>query len=196
MIEWLKDWANQIIVAIVIAIIFELIIPNGKNKKYIKMVINLYVLFVLLNPIVSKFNGISNLSLSDSDYKKYIGEENSIQTSSTVKSDEIIKSTMENSIKQDIKNKLLSEGYKINSISIDIDNNNEKINSVKLSIEKKTEESNNTVSNIEVNKVEEVNINSENKKNTDSKIKKKEIENVKKIISEEYNISEEKIEVN
>lgn len=196
MIEWLKDWANQIIVAIVIAIIFELIIPNGKNKKYIKMVINLYVLFVLLNPIVSKFNGISNLSLSDSDYKKYIGEENSIQTSSTVKSDEIIKSTMENSIKQDIKNKLLSEGYKTNSISIDIDNNNEKINSVKLSIEKKTEESNNTVSNIEVNKVEEVNINSENKKSTDSKIKKKEIENVKKIISEEYNISEEKIEVN
>lgn len=196
MIEWLKDWANQIIVAIVIAIIFELIIPNGKNKKYIKMVINLYVLFVLLNPIVSKFNGISNLSLSDSDYKKYIGKENSIQTSSTVKSDEIIKSTMENSIKQDIKNKLLSEGYKINSISIDIDNNNEKINSVKLSIEKKTEESNNTVSNIEVNKVEEVNINSESKKSTDSKIKKKEIENVKKIISEEYNISEEKIEVN
>ena len=51
-------------------------------------------------------------------------------------------------------------------------------------------------SNIEVNKVEEVNINSENKKSTDSKIKKKEIENVKKIISEEYNISEEKIEVN
>ena len=34
------------------------------------MVINLYVLFVLLNPIVSKFNGISNLSLSDFDYKK------------------------------------------------------------------------------------------------------------------------------
>lgn len=196
MIEWLKDWANQIIVAIVIAIIFELIIPNGKNKKYIKMVINLYVLFVLLNPIVSKFNGISNLSLSDFDYKKYISEENSIQTSSTVKSDEIIKSTMENSIKQDIKNKLLSEGYKINSISIDIDNNNEKINSIRLSTEKKTEESNNTVSNIEVNKVEEVNINSENKKSTDSKIKKKEIENVKKIISEEYNISEEKIEVN
>ena len=196
MIEWLKDWANQIIVAIVIAIIFELIIPNGKNKKYIKMVINLYVLFVLLNPIVSKFNGISKLSLSDFDYKKYIGEENSIQTSSTVKSDEIIKSTMENSIKQDIKNKLLSEGYKINSISIDIDNNNEKINSIRLSIEKKNEESNNTVSNIEVNKVEEVNINSENKKSTDSKIKKKEIENVKKIISEEYNISEEKIEVN
>lgn len=196
MIEWLKDWANQIIVAIVIAIIFELIIPKGKNKKYIKMVINLYVLFVLLNPIVSKFNGISNLILSDFDYKKYIGEENSIQTSSTVKSDEIIKSTMENSIKQDIKNKLLSEGYKINSISIDIDNNNEKINSIRLSIEKKNEESNNTVSNIEVNKVEEVNINSENKKSTDSKIKKKEIENVKKIISEEYNISKDKIEVN
>ena len=44
MIEWLKDWANQIIVAIVIAIIFELIIPNGKNKKYIKMVINLVMI--------------------------------------------------------------------------------------------------------------------------------------------------------
>ena len=50
MIEWLKTWTNQIIVAVVIAVIFNLIIPNGKNKKYIKMIINLYILFILINP--------------------------------------------------------------------------------------------------------------------------------------------------
>ena len=55
MIEWLKNWTNSIIVAVIIAVIFELIIPNGNNKKYIKMVISLYVLFVILDPIISKF---------------------------------------------------------------------------------------------------------------------------------------------
>ena len=60
MLGWLKGWVNQVIVAIIIAVIFELIIPNGKNKKYIKMIINLYVLFVLVNPIVSKFINLSD----------------------------------------------------------------------------------------------------------------------------------------
>ena len=67
MIEWLKNWTNSIIVAVIIAVIFELIIPNGNNKKYIKMVINLYVLFVILNPLISKFTNLNGIDINTKD---------------------------------------------------------------------------------------------------------------------------------
>ena len=35
MIDFLKTWSNQIIVAVIIATILEMIIPDGNNKKYI-----------------------------------------------------------------------------------------------------------------------------------------------------------------
>ena len=224
MIEWLRTWANQIIIAIIIAVIFEMIIPNSKNKKYIKMVINLYVLFVLINPIISEFTDIDSLDLSKYDYKKYISQ-NTIVVSSN-KSEEIIKSTFEKSIKEDIQRKLKEQGYKVKSISINIDNSNyEKINWIRLSITNKNnyhnseqknvgvaqldaysscnEQSSNKASIqgdpnnvlIQVNTVEEINISTNNdKKNED--LRENEKKKIKKLISKEYEISEEKILIN
>ena len=36
MIEFLSSWAEQIVLAVIIATIIELILPNNKTKKYIK----------------------------------------------------------------------------------------------------------------------------------------------------------------
>lgn len=203
MLEWLKIWANQLIVAIIIAVIFELIIPNGKNKKYIKMVINLYVLFVLINPIISKFNGDSNIDLSEFNYKNYLTSENSIKASANINSEDIIKNTFKKKVKEDIKNKLSSKGYNVISISIDINNNDSEygqINSIQISIEKdeggdkQTDlPKNNSI--IQVNEIEEINIDNKTEEK-DTNLRKKEIEEIKKIISEEYDISKENIEVN
>lgn len=203
MIEWLKSWSNQTIVAVIIAVIFELIIPKGKNKKYIKMVINLYVLFVILNPIISKFTNIKEFDLSKYNYEEYFGDTNSIETSSSLNSNEMINNTVQKSIKEDIKNKLLSEGYNVTSISININNSESKygqINWIKLTVTNKVgndahvvPEQNNSL--IQINAIENVNINSDSsEKNTT--LRKSEIKKVKKIISEEYNISENNIEVN
>lgn len=203
MLEWLKLWANQLIVAIIIAVIFELIIPNGKNKKYIKMVINLYLLFVLINPIISKFNGGNNIDLSEFNYKNYLTSENSITASVNSNSENIIRSTFEKKIKEDIKNKLLSGGYNVTSISINMNNSDSeygKINSVKISLVKNI--NNDTLiaskennSSIKVNEIEEINIDNKTD-DKDTTLRKKEVEEIKKIISEEYNISKENIEVN
>lgn len=207
MIEWLRTWANQIIIAIIIAVIFEMIIPNSKNKKYIKMVINLYVLFVLINPIISEFTDIDSLDLSKYDYEKYISQ-NTIEVSSN-KSEEIIKSTFEKSIKEDIQRKLKEQGYKVKSISINIDNSNYgKINWIRLSITNKNNYHNSEQKNvgvalqsdpnnvlIQVNTIEEINISTNNdKKNED--LRENEKKKIKKLISKEYEISEEKILIN
>lgn len=208
MIEWLKTWANQIIIAIIIAVIFEMIIPNSKNKKYIKMVINLYVLFVLINPIISKFTDLDSLDLSKYDYEKYISQ-NTIEVSSN-KSEEIIKSTFEKTIKEDIQRKLKEQGYKVKSISINIDNSNyEKINWIKISVTKDNNsvyddnnkdvgvapfgDPNNVL--IQINAVEEINISINNDEENED-LRESEKNKIKKLISKEYEISEEKILIN
>ena len=73
MITFIKEWTNQIIVAVIIATVFEMILPKGNNKKYIQMIIGIYVLFTLIQPIASKMNG-KEIAIS-ANYKKYFDEE-------------------------------------------------------------------------------------------------------------------------
>lgn len=132
MIEWLKNWTNSIIVAVIIAVIFELIIPNGNNKKYIKMVINLYVLFVILNPLISKFTNLNGIDINTKDYERYFKGENVIETSVSLNSENLINNTAEKALKENIKSKLKENGYNVTSISINIDKESGQINQVKI----------------------------------------------------------------
>ena len=52
MINFLSSWAEQIVLAVIIATIIELILPNSKNKKYVQMVIGIYVLFNIISPVI------------------------------------------------------------------------------------------------------------------------------------------------
>ena len=57
MLEFINSWAKGIIVAVIIAVVIEMLLPNGNNKKYIKIVISLYVMFSIVYPIVSAITG-------------------------------------------------------------------------------------------------------------------------------------------
>lgn len=52
MIDFMSSWAEQIVLAVVVATIIELILPKSKNKKYIQMVIGIYVLFNIISPVI------------------------------------------------------------------------------------------------------------------------------------------------
>ena len=52
MINYLSSWAEQIVLAVIIATIIELILPNSKNKKYVQMVIGIYILFNIISPVI------------------------------------------------------------------------------------------------------------------------------------------------
>jgi len=59
MINFISSWAEQIVLAVVIATIIELILPQNKNKKYIQMVIGIYVLFNIISPIIKNKENFS-----------------------------------------------------------------------------------------------------------------------------------------
>ena len=52
MIDFMSSWTEQIVLSVVVATIIELILPKSKNKKYIQMVIGIYVLFNIISPVI------------------------------------------------------------------------------------------------------------------------------------------------
>ena len=74
MVSWLSNWAEAIIIAVIIATIIEMILPEGSSKKYIKVVIGVYILFTIVSPVITQFTGKS-LAVSDFlDLDSYINE--------------------------------------------------------------------------------------------------------------------------
>ena len=55
MIKFINSWAQGIILAVIIVTIIEIILPEGKNKKYVKTVIGVYILFTIIYPLINKF---------------------------------------------------------------------------------------------------------------------------------------------
>ncbi len=75
MIEILSSWAKGLGITIVIVSIFEMLLPNNRTKKYIRMVLGVYVIFNIVSPLIKNkdvfnFNNI------------YLKEYTSVETSS------------------------------------------------------------------------------------------------------------------
>ena len=194
MINAMSSWAKSIILAVIVSTIIQMILPEGNNKKYIKTVIGLYILFTIISPIISKISG-GNSTIEVSKYENYFNVESTTTASANV-IDKNLDNTYTSSIKADIKNRMKQKGYKVNSLDANIELKNEEsygtINSLKISLER---EENNNNSNIQaVNKIEIKISNNTNevKQNNLTSMEKQEIKNY---LSETYSIKKENIEV-
>lgn len=207
--EWVSNWAEAIIIAVIIATIIEMILPEGSSKKYIKVVIGVYILFTVISPILTKLSGRS-LAVSDIiDLDKYIEEveEKKIEQNKLKENNSSsIRDIYIGNLKADIQNKLKGKGYVVTNIELDVGyDDNYTLYQIKLNVnkeedEKEKENYNDTSTNIEV--VNEVNIsilNVANETNKDiNKEKKSNLSNsdrnkIKEYLSSVYEISEKNI---
>ena len=102
MINFLSSWAEQVILAVIIATILELILSNSKNKKYVQMVIGVYVLFNIISPIIKNKE---KLVFSEIDLDKYITTSTKVEQSSMdARLEKIYLDELENNIKSKFKN--------------------------------------------------------------------------------------------
>ena len=211
--EWVSGWIQGIIIAVIISTIIEMILPEGNSKKYIKVVIGVYILFSIVSPVISKVTG-NSFNLTDIiDLDEYIEaskSNSSMQKQLEDQNENQIKEIYLSSIKNDIKEKIENKGYIVNSVEIEVEDDGQyTLKKIILEVEKKTEttssnsnesESNNTV--LEVNEVKISVSNTEtnteekksaNKKNTISSQAKKEI---KEYLNGVYEISTKNIFIN
>lgn len=197
MIDFISSWTQGIVVAVVIATIIEMLVPEGSSKKYIKVVIGVYILFNIVAPVINK---VSNNSLDLSElidleaYSKEIEMGNKITQNINEDNTYNIKELYETNLKKDIKSKIEDKGYKVNSIDIEIENEYtiKRIN-LKLSKEEENEE---TTSNIEP--IEEVNIQVTKKEKVEKEesIPQKEKKELKEYLSTTYSVNTENININ
>lgn len=195
MIEFLSSWAQGIIVAVIIATLIEMILPNSSSKKYVKVVIGMYILFTIVSPIIKKVGG-KDINLDTINIEKYEQQisksDNTISRKFEDNNARSIKDIYVSNLKADISAKLKEKGYEIDTSDIQIkDDENytiEKITLKLIKIEQKQGKNNEIV----INTVEIGNTISQKDSKTLSDDEEQE---VKDYISETYDIDKKNINI-
>ena len=207
MVSFINSWAQGIILAIIIATIIEIVLPDGKNKKYIKTIIGIYVLFSIIYPIITKISNkqINLNSVVDAANTKMSSyQNNDIQAIDT---NAYIEETYKGRIEEELENKINEKGFNVDSLDLYIETEDESrygtINSIVLQLSKNNKMNTQTVNNYIncVNEVEEINIDLSNSSNSiveenKPNVSTDEISELKDYLSTMYSIEKEKIHIN
>lgn len=222
MIKFLSSWAKGLGLAIVIISILEMLLPNNKTKKYIRMVMGMYVIFTMISPLIEnkKIFDFNNINLE---------EYNTLETTTTVVNqtsmDKRIEELYMEELEKDIIKKIQQKGYKVLSCKVSVQISNEesetKINKIRLNLDKVEDkeyideenmEKNNKEKYIEdsienkvvtqIQKIKSVDISidrreldTESENQEKSRIQSSDIQNIKKFLIEEYGVSEKCLEI-
>lgn len=187
--KWISSWASTIVASVIIATIIEMILPEGKNRKYIKTVVGIFVLFSIIAPVITKINGenidftsilISNVKYENKKYEK------------TLDTEESILETYKNKIKEEMISKIENKGFKVNSINLEINKSEEKygtINKIELKVTK-----NEKIKSVEIINKVEINIEQEKKEVED--IPKADTVELKQYLEDTYQVDKNNIIIN
>lgn len=184
MINFLSNWIEQIAVAVIIVSIFELLLPNGNLKKYIKVVLGIYVVFCIIAPFV---NSSDLYNVKDVDLEEYV--QNTKKSETSVNQDTMDSRLQElyiEQLKNDIENKVKENGYKVSKIDIDANldssSNNPGIHSIDLVLNE----------NKEIGNIEKVEIGSKKEEGVQNN---ENIEKLKEELSNYYEVSKDIINI-
>ena len=190
--NWISGWIQGIIIAVIIGTIIEMLLPDGNCKKYVKVVIGVYILFSIVSPVITKVTG-NEFRVSD------IYDINTYIEVSTKSSQENIENSQQNQIKQvyitnlknDMKQKIQEKGYSVKSLTLEISNDEQyTLKKIFAQVSKRKNEENN-----EVKGVNEINITISNTTENieeDISISTKEQNDLKAYLSGIYNLEENK----
>ena len=131
MIEIISSWAKSLGVTIVLVSILEMILPNNKTKKYIRIVLGVFIIFNIIAPFIQNKE---NLSLASIDIEDYYREGNNDITNSRsngdldksnsenlnqTSMDARIKQLYEDELEKDITKKVEEQGYIVSKCTVE-----------------------------------------------------------------------------
>lgn len=150
-----------------------MILPEGNSKKYIKVVIGVYVLFTIVSPVITKVSG-KEIKVSDildlNEYIEEMHEASKMQNYIEIENEGNIMNIYVDGIKEDMKAKIEAKGYRVNNIEIGItdyetysiqevilDIENKEINNMYTDNRENTQTGKNINSESEIEKIDKVN---------------------------------------
>ena len=190
MIHFLSSWVEQMAIGIAIISIFEMILPNGKLKKYVKMILGVYVVFNIISPFV---NSDALYNFREESIENYT--QNLITNSSNINQesmDKRLEILYIEQIETNIANKVGELGYDTEKCKVEAvlnsKNTNSGINKINLIVKEKQNE--NDIQKVHVNQINIGNVFNVNNESNNKKIKE-----LKKNLAEYYEIDESVINI-
>lgn len=205
MVRWLSSWGQGVIVAVVVSVIIEMLLPNGSSKKYVRVVIGIYILFTIISPVISSLpNGKINVNdiFNTSQYEKEIAKsDENISKKIEASNNRTIKDIYISNLEENIRSKLKEKGYEVSDAYIKVkDDENYTIEKIDLSVykvsknETQTGSSNRiTINSIEIEVGKSSNIIEEQENN--NVINDNEKNKIKEYLSKTYDIDSANIEI-
>ena len=206
--DFIVMWAQGIIVAVIISTIIEMILPEGSNAKYIKVVIGIFILFNIISPIIDKFTS-NNSSKMNFNFNVESSINETTATSITINNEETIRKMYEENLKIDIQTKVSQKGYRVGSISLEIlEDKNYTLNKIDIKVIGKVENDVNNKNNSNnvttiVENIENIKIDiggsrkdKSNEKAEPSVISESEKRKLKEYLSGVYEVNENNIVIN
>ena len=195
--NWISNWIQGIIIAVIIGTIIEMLLPEGNCKKYVKVVIGVYILFSIVSPVITKVTG-SEFRVSDIyDINSYIeASTKSTQDYAEINKENQIKQIYETNLKKDMKQKIEEKGYKVKSIFLEL-SKDEQYTLKKINISLSLKEQNTEENDVKIVNEIQISVANNNENQTgDVKISYKEQENLKTYLSSVYNLDKKDININ
>ena len=106
MLDFFVSWAEQLIIAIIIIVVIEMILPSESSyKKYIKVILGIFLMYTVISPILSN-------QLNNFEFKQILAndeKENNIKTN-TISFDSQIEETYKLKLKENMEDFIKSKG--------------------------------------------------------------------------------------
>ena len=198
MINFLSLWVKNLSLALIVVSILEMLLPNNKTKKYVKMVMGLYILFSIIAPFVNNSN-VLNFNIEDvySDYSKEISSTSTTSTAGEVNQasmDDRLNKLYKEQLESDITQKVEEKGYDVRKCKVDahISESDTGIEYITIEIDGKNdnvENSNNSDNSNKTDATENSNRSSKYSKNSGNTLEDKIVKEIQKIQKVEIDVS-------
>ena len=194
MIKFLSSWVEGIAIAVIVASIFEMILPNGNIKKYVKIVLGIFIIFNIISPFVS--GNVFNSFDLEKELENYTSNTN---LSASPNKQNSLAEMYINTFENDIKKQVEEQGYSVKKCKVDASFDTEKndfgINKITIIIGTKNKEKSSNMVNIKDVEIIDIHIGNEVVENSEEN-NSKYIEFLKTYLSEHYEIDKNIININ
>ncbi len=210
----INAWSRSIVISVILTVIIEMILPENNSKKYIKIILGIFVVYSIISPIFDFFSSNSVDGLIDKGEAVIEASSSNVRENGSYKSygdyaDMAVKNIYVQSLQTEINNELQRKNYIPETIEISIlDDGTYNINSIRVKIkdkkevdkdENKNKNNKNKQAQSIVETVKQIVINAnqnnskEDKNDKDSIIDENDKSNIKKLLHDNFGVDENKI---
>ena len=204
MIEFLSTWAKSLGLAIIVISILEMILPNNKTKKYVRMIFGIYIIFNIISPFIKNKDILDINTYEFNEYSNYTTNQSSLNQSSM---DSRIEQIYIEELEKDITEKVNDLGFNVTTCNVyatfSSQEEESKIEKIELTVTKSEEqkEAEQTIENKIVNEIQKIKpinttIEEKNQDENNQSISNSDVQKIKKFLIEEYGVEEKCLKIN